>query len=409
MSAKEITLTLHDMAHGGEAVGYAEGKAIFVPLAIPGETVRVQIVQEHKRWARGHLVQVLEVSPQRTPPPCPYFGLCGGCHWQHIDYQAQLHYKTEIVRHQLERIGKQKSPPVQPTIGMADPWAYRNHIQLAYAPEGALGYYALRSYELIPINECLIAHPLLNELRAALEVDFEGIERISLRAGVATGEQMVILEGGRELPALEVDMPVSCVFWSEAGELFVLAGSSYYHERLLERTFRISAPSFFQVNTSQAERMIEIIAQYLELQPYETLLDAYCGVGTFALTLGLSAAHIWGIESSPWAIADAQANDPDQVVEFIEGDIAQVLADSPIRCDAIVLDPPRTGCTPQALEALARCQASRIVYVSCDPATLARDIATLTQWGYSLSQVQPIDMFPQTYHIETIALLRRRS
>ena len=402
-----VELELHDLAHGGDAVGLHEGKAVFVPFGIPGETVRVQLVEAHKRFARGRLLKVLEPAPERVSPRCRYFGLCGGCHWQHIEYEAQLGVKRQILLAQLERVGKQSGPVVRPTLGMSDPWVYRNHVQLAIDAMGGLGYYATRSHDVVPVEKCPIVHPLLDALWDGLDVECEGLRRISLRAGTGTGEQMVIFEGEGDPPELEVDVPVSCLYSEGGEELVILAGNSYFHERVSDRILRVSGPSFFQVNTLQAERMIEVVGSYLDLKSGETLLDAYCGVGTLALSLMPPAARAIGIDGSPWAIADALANNSGDEVEFVLGSVEEVMPSLGTSCDALVLDPPRSGCSPEALRALACAGASRIVYVSCDPATLARDILRLTSTGYDLIEVQPIDMFPQTYHIESCALLHR--
>lgn len=404
-----ITLVLHDLGYSGEAVGEHEGQVVFVPLGIPGEVVRVELTEVHRRYARARLLEVLQPSPERVAPRCSYFGLCGGCHWQHIAYPAQLRFKRELLISQFQRLGRQPHPLVRPTIGMDDPWAYRNHVQLTMNPQEGLGYQALRSHEVVAVDECWIIHPLLEELWAALDIDPQGPPRVSLRAGTGTGEQLILFEGDEdEPPELELDLPISCVYWGRQGALIVLAGDSFYHERLAGRTFRISAPSFFQVNTLQAERMLEILRAYLGLQAHERLLDAYCGVGTFALSFAAQVAHVTGIESSPWSIDDALANRTDQdPAEFVQGSVEEVLPSLPTSYDCIILDPPRAGCTPKALEALAHCGAGRIAYVSCNPATLARDVARLATFGYKLVEVQPIDMFPQTYHLESIALLRR--
>ena len=403
-----FTLELEAMAHGGDALGRYEGKVIFVPLGIPGEVVRVELVDDHSRYAGARLLQVLEPSPDRVSPPCPYFGRCGGCQWQHIAYEAQLRLKRSIVISQLERIGKQIHPLVHPMIGMHEPWAYRNHVQLRMGERGQMGYYALKSHETVAVDACLLAHPLLDELWAALRVELVGLQTISLRAGIATGEQMVIFEGTTGAPpALEMDLPVCCLYRSGSGTISVMAGKGYYHERLLERTFRVSALSFFQPNTSQAERLIEVVRRYLSLRPPETLLDAYCGVGTFAFSLASQVKHVVGIESSPWAIEDAVANGCQDAVELVQGDVADVLQELRLTCEAAVIDPPRSGCTLGALQALARCGPDRLVYVSCDPASLARDVLRLSSLGYVLVEVQPVDLFPQTFHIESVALLQR--
>ncbi|MHB1294238.1 MAG: 23S rRNA (uracil(1939)-C(5))-methyltransferase RlmD [Anaerolineae bacterium] len=406
-----VTLTLRAMAHGGEALGDDSKKTVFVPLAIPGEKVRVRIDEEHKHLARATLLEVLEPSPQRVQPPCRYFGECGGCQWQHIAYEAQLEFKREILRGQLQRIGKVAAPLVHPVLGMDDPWSYRNHVQLSVDEEGGLGYQALRSHRVVAVDECWIIDPLLEELWASLEMDAAGLRTVSLRAGVQTGEQMIIFEGNNDeedVPELEADLPISCVYHLADGRSLVLVGEDSFHERLGGREHRVSSHSFFQVNTAQAERMLEVVRAYVQPAKGGVLLDAYCGVGAFALALAGDFARVVGIEESPAAIEDAIFNGRDNPhVEFVEGAVEEVLPGLLERCDVVVLDPPRAGCAPEVLKALAALAPKRIVYVSCDPATLARDVAHLGTLGYALVEAQPIDMFPQTYHVETVTLIER--
>lgn len=405
-----ITLELTDMAHGGDAVGRYDGRAVFVPLGIPGETVRVCVEHEHKRFANARLLEVVEPSPDRVTPPCRYFGLCGGCQWQHIAYEAQLRFKEGIVRNQLQRLGGQYETLVRPVIGMDEPWGYRNHVQLTMDRRGQLGYQALKRHDVVPVDACYITHPYLDELWDALDLDLD-LSRVSLRCGAATGERLILFEGrDDDLPILELDAPVSCLFQAADGRMVVLAGDAHYCERLRDILFQVSGPSFFQVNTGQAERVLDVVEGYLALDSQETLLDVYCGVGTFALTLARTARHVIGVEASPWAIHDAVAN-ADRAdfanVELYEGLAEEVLPSLDVAPDAVVVDPPRAGCAPEALSAIARSGPSRIVYVSCDPATLARDVASLADMGYRLMEAQPIDMFPHTYHIETVAKLVR--
>jgi 23S rRNA (uracil1939-C5)-methyltransferase len=367
----------------------------------------VNLVESRRRYAHARLIDVLEPSPLRTEPPCPYFGLCGGCQWQHMAYQAQLDIKRHLVEELLIRVGQQRDPQVRAPLGAESPWDYRNHVQLKTDREGRIGFYAFHSHEVVPVDACLISHPLIDELWDALDIEFEGLKGIALRAGIATGEQLVLFEGSSpEAPALEVDMPVSCVYQSQMDELTILAGGSTLHEVLLGQRFEISAPSFFQVNTAQAERLLQTVRTYLAPQAHERLLDAYCGVGVFAHSLAPDVAEVVGIESSPWALRDALTNTRTDNVTLIEGRLEEALAEIDETFEAIIVDPPRSGCSPEVLTHLLACQPERIVYVSCDPATLARDVKQLASSGWQLEQVQPIDMFPQTYHTETVALLR---
>lgn len=408
-----ITVRLDNMAHGGEAMGRHEGQPIFVPLGIPGELVRVVVDEKRRRFWRGHITEVLEPSPERVRPPCKYLGLCGGCQWQHIDYAAQLRWKQRLVADQLRRLGGQgdalTSAHVNAVLGMDEPWAYRNHIQLVADEEGALGFQALRSHDVVAIDTCWITHPMIDDLWGALDIEGWRAERVVLRAGTETGEGLVVIEGDDDdPPEVVIDAPVSCLYRGRDGRMEVLAGDGHYHERLGGRTFRISAPSFFQVNTAQAERLVEVARDYLALKGGEMLLDVYSGVGTFALTIGRDAGRVVAVEGAPSAVADLRANlVPDEAVTVIEGRAEEVLPGLALRADAVVVDPPRAGCAPEVLRAIAAAGAGRVVYVSCDVATLARDVARLAELGYALRAVQPVDMFPQTSHVETVARLER--
>jgi 23S rRNA (uracil1939-C5)-methyltransferase len=399
------------MAHGGAALGRHEGKVVFVPYAIPGEKVLVEIVEDRKRYARGRLVEVLSPSTQRVPPLCPYFGshACGGCHWQHIAYEAQLDFKRRVVQDQLERIGRFERAPVKPMIESPEPWRYRNHVQFALDDHGRLGFIGAAGQRVAPIEECYIMHPLLDEVFSALDLELPELKHLSLRCGVNTGQRMAVFETHEDEPFdLEVDLSVSCVFALSDGRTATLIGREHISEILAGQEYRISARSFFQANTPQAEELVRLVKDYLAPTGSEVLLDAYCGVGLFGLSLASEAGQIIGLEESPSAVADARFNAGlAHNAEFIEGKVEEVLPSLEAPIDLAVLDPPRQGCASEALTALAGLAPARVVYVSCDPATLARDTRQLVQAGYQLVEVQPIDMFPQTYHIESVALLRR--
>ncbi|MCJ7668342.1 MAG: 23S rRNA (uracil(1939)-C(5))-methyltransferase RlmD [Anaerolineae bacterium] len=403
-----IRLQLTGMAHGGEALGRYEGKVIFVPYALPGEEVIVEIVEDKGRYARARLLEVVQPSPDRVEPRCPHFGVCGGCQWQHVAYEAQLRFKEEILRDQLERIGGISKPPVKPSLPAHDPWFYRNNVQFHLDEEGRLGFLALRGWEVVPIEVCHIIHPFIDEVSRALDLAFPQLKRLSIRVGTRTGQKLLILEMEEDLiPAVEVDEPLSCVEFLSDGTLLTLVGDSHILEEVGRRRFRISAASFFQVNTEQLERLIEVVRGYLAPQGHETLLDAYCGVGTFGLSLAGEVGQVIGIEESDSALADARSNaQGEENVEFIGGQVEDILPEL-VKFDVAILDPPRQGCAREAITHLVRLAPAKIVYISCDPATLARDTKRLREGGYHLVEVQPVDMFPQTYHIEAVALLER--
>jgi 23S rRNA (uracil1939-C5)-methyltransferase len=405
---EELMLQLEDMAHGGDAVGRHNGKAVFVPYGIAGESVRVSIVRDKDRFAHARLLEVLEASPQRVSAPCPYFGTCGGCQWQHLAYDAQLEHKRRIVDAQLRRIGGLPEAMVEPVLSMDEPWRYRNHVQFSVGRDGQLGFLAANSHDIVPIDRCLVMHPLLEEILDSLDLELPNLRRLSLRAGTNTGEQMLILEmEADEPPELEVDLPISCLMLLSDGTSVTLIGSPYLHESLAGSVYRISPTSFFQVNSCQTERLVSLVTTYLQPEPHSVVIDAYCGVGTFTVALAARAEQVIGIESNASAIADARANtsqmDNVAFIDALVEEAVPTLVD--VSAPLVVLDPPRTGLDGRALSALAEVAPARIVYVSSDPATLARDLGRFVATGYRLQKVQPIDMFPQTCHIECVALL----
>ena len=410
--SQTFDLELTAMAHGGAALGRHEGRVIFVPYAIPGETVRVEMVEARTRWGRGRLVEVLDPSPHRVEPPCPYYGpdKCGGCHFQHIAYEAQAEYKRDVVIDQLARLGGLHDANVQEIIGAAEPWAYRNHAQLHTTEEGQLGFLTADTHHVVPVKECLILDPLLNELWAALDMDWPELFRLSLRCGSATGDRMAVFELNHyEDFDIEVDFPVSCVILLADGETVVLMGNDYLEEEIAGREFCISANSFFQVNTAGAEALVAVVRESLAPQKGDRLLDLYCGVGLFGLSLADQVGSVLGVEADPSAVADFRHNarGMDQV-ELIEGKVQSVLARMEEPVDLLLLDPPRSGAGQAVTDQIVRLQPRRIAYVSCDPATLARDARHLVENGYALHEVQPVDLFPQTYHVESIALFVRQ-
>jgi len=408
-----FTLQLTAIAHGGTALGRHEGRVIFVPYALPGETARVEITEDKGRYAFARVVEVIAPSPDRVKPPCPYYGPtghngtgCGGCQWQHASYQAQLRFKAQIVADQLTRIGKIANPQVRPTLPDSSGWAYRNHAQFHPTLDGGLGFQRASGDGVIAITSCKVLHPLLSDLYAALDLDLDGLLRLSLRTGTVTGDLMLIFEMADDLPpAVEIDLPVSCVLLLSDGAHVNLIGNNHITEIVAGRVYRISAPSFFQVNTPQTARLVGQVIEYLDLQGNETVLDAYCGVGLFTAPLAERSGLVVGIELAPTAVADLLENTAHlDNVDIIEGPVEAVLPDLDVTLDAAVVDPPRAGLDRFALDALVARRPDRIAYVSCDPATLARDAKRLTKAGYHLVEVQPVDMFPQTYHIESVAL-----
>ncbi|MDH7490058.1 MAG: 23S rRNA (uracil(1939)-C(5))-methyltransferase RlmD [Anaerolineae bacterium] len=401
------TLRVESLAHLGAGIARDDGKVVFVPYTVPGDVVRARLIEDKPRFARAVLEEVIEPSPHRVEPLCPYFGDCGGCQWQHIAYPMQTQYKSRIMGEQLEHVGKLTGVDVCETVGMADPWGYRNSARLTVGSDGTLGFQRAESHEVVAVEDCLILHPSLRELLRTLDVEFPELMALTLRAGVRTGERMVVLEtAGDEPPEIEVDIPVSCALALEDGSVATLIGETAIHEVVAGRRYRISPTSFFQVNTVGAERLVEVVARALDPQGWERLLDLYCGVGLFGLSLAGRVGEVVGVESAPSAVADALANaEGMDNVTLVEGLVEEALPQLEGGFDLAVVDPPRGGMDPAALGALVEKRPRRIAYVSCEPTTLARDCAALVGAGYRLRWVQPVDMFPQTYHIESVALL----
>lgn len=423
MQPKTFEVQLEKFTYGGNVIGrLTDGRAVFVPFGLPGEWVRVRLVEEKKNFARAELLEVLKPSPLRIAPRCRHFFLpltpggevpdlavrgCGGCHYQHMPYEAQLQAKTEIVRDQLQRIGKIENPPVRPMVACPNPWYYRNHIQFHLSENGKLGFVRADTVPgppLLEITECHLPEPLINSTWPQLEFEPDSpIERVSLRSG-AGEDLMLILESMQlEPPELELEAGISVVHLSEEDAL-VMAGEDHLFMPVLDREFRVSAGSFFQVNTAMAEKMVRYLLDRLPPQA-KTVLDIYCGVGLFSAFLAPRCERLIGIESSPTACEDFAFNlDEFDHVELYEGAAEDVIPHIEAEQSIVLVDPPRAGVDKRALDAIRQLAPQVIAYVSCDPSTLARDAARLVAGGYRMVEVTPFDLFPQTYHIECISI-----
>jgi 23S rRNA (uracil1939-C5)-methyltransferase len=383
-------LTLGEMTFEGGCIAHHGERTIFVDYGLPGERVIVEIYRERAGVYFARATQVLDPSPHRVAAPCRYFGRCGGCGWQHIDYPHQLELKREIVRSQLRRIGGFDDPPVAPTVGAGNPWGYRNHVRFTAKPRGEIGFVQRGTHRFLRIDECLIADPWINELIPLLQEKAAGLHQVAVRRGVNTGDVMVQPDLQAIAPGIE-------------------SGQKFYHEELLGHRFRVHGASFFQTNTPQAERLISLVREKLAPGAEETLADAYAGVGTFAVLLAPHVRRVIAIEESAAAVDDAMVNIAGiENIQYYRGKTEDVLPEitEPIGC--LILDPPRLGAHPAAIAAILARPPARIAYVSCDPSTLARDLRLLANGGYILGGVTPVDMFPHTYHIECVALLLHR-
>ena len=386
---EEFTATIEDVAFMGEGLARKDGQPVFVAYTIPGEEVVAETRRKGRRYLEAEVKELLQPSPHRVTPPCPYYEVCSGCQWQHIDYSHQLEIKRKLVTDQLQRVGQFERPPVAPTIGCEEPWGYRNHARFTIGPGGQVGFVNKNSRQFVRIDRCLIMDEGINDILGKIQDKCAETTQLSVRYGVGTGDWLI-------QPTMQ------------SMEITIDTGQTHYEEELLGKRFRVASPSFFQVNTKQAERLVDLALARLNLSGREMLVDAYAGVGTFAVLLASSAKGVIAIEESASAVKDAEVNVAGLPnVRLVQGRTEEVLAQLTETVDAVLLDPPRTGCHEDALRALAEKEVARVVYVSCEPATLARDLRFLCQQGYELLEVQPIDMFPHTYHIEAIATLNR--
>ncbi len=408
------------LLYGGDALGrLPDGRAVFVPYAIPGERVRVRLTEQKKSFARGALVEVLTASSERVEPHCANFAACGGCHYQHIGYEAQLRYKTAILRDQLMRIAGFEAPPVEAMQPSPKEWHYRNTVQFHLSPQGKPGFQEPGSHVVAPAEQCLLCEPAIDEIWPRLDFSdpeqgvVPGLERIQLRAGAEDDLLMVMESNDPVPPEFSVDLPISAVFVGPGGfeenAPLVLAGEDFLIMEALGRAFRVSAGSFFQVNTGQAENMVRYLLDRLPLPANAFLLELYAGVGLFSAFLAPKVARLVAVESAASAVDDFTVNlDEFDHIELYEGLAEEILPALDLHPDAVLVDPPRAGLALPALDALVAMGAPVLAYVSCDPATLARDAKRLLASGYTLESVQPFDMFPQTYHIESISIFTRK-
>ncbi len=391
-------------------------------------------------------MNLVDESPNRVEPPCPIFHQCGGCQIQHMDYGAQLHMKQKQVKEVMARIGKLPDVPVHPVVGMNEPWRYRNKSQVPVAfqrGELVAGFYAKRSHHIVDMDECIIQHKendlvvqtikrLAKELRipAYNEEKHNGVLRhIVARYGKTTDQVMVVLvTRGKKLPQKDeliagireaiptVVSVVQNINNERTNVIFgkqtdVLWGETYLYDEINGIRFAISARSFYQVNPDQTNRLYQKALDYAELTGSETVIDAYCGIGTISLFLAQKAKHVYGVEIVPEAITDAKRNAKLNHIDnatFAVGEAEKVIPwwhAQGVTADVIVVDPPRKGCDEALLNTMLKMKPERIVYVSCNPATLARDLRILEDGGYRTKEVTPVDMFPQTNHVECVAVL----
>lgn len=403
------TFVLEKFAYGGEAMGrLSDGRAVFVPFGMPGEEVRVEITEDKSRFARAKLVEVFSPSEKRIEPRCRHFMQCGGCHYQHIPYEEQVKIKADILVDQLQRIGKIENPPINPSVASPLPWNYRNQIQFHLSEEGQLGFRAASAETTVPIRECHLPEEPVNMLWPQLDLEaIPGLDRVGIRLG-ENNDLMVVLRSSDPHPVgLDLDTPLSVVHLGPGGSL-VMAGDDHIVIETQKRLFRVSAGAFFLANTALAAEMVNHLLKSIPRANEVTVIDAYCGVGMFSAFLAPKVSRLISIESSPTACEDFAANlDEFDNVELYEAPVEDVLLGLDVQPDVIVVDPPRSGLARQALDGILSLAPPTLAYISCDPATLARDGKRLINGGYQLEEITPFDLFPQTFHIESISIWKK--
>ena len=467
-----INLKIDDLAMGGEGVGKANGLAVFVPDSVPGDELKVKLIDLKKNFARGKTIDIVKPSPDRVTPKCPLSNDCGGCQWQNISYPAQLKYKTKIVRETLERLGKLKNIKVNDIIGMEEPWGFRNKIQYPIAKSEnpkvrkseqgiyynktshysdirsfgnsnflKMGYYKQGTHEIVDIDNCAIEHPKLSRAAKIVKdvlnkfnysVRSKGLfKHLRARIGFGTGEVILTfvtsekaIPGAKELIKEVVarckkdnvnvvgichnlNPRVTNVVLGETNR--TIWGREHIYDKIGELRFKVSNTSFYQTNPIQTEILYNKALELAQLSGDETVIDAYSGIGTVALWFAKRARYVYGIEEVKQAVYDAAENAEINKINncrFNIGKVERLLSELK-EGDVLILDPPRGGCEEKVLRTIAKSKFRKIIYISCNPATLARDLAYLSINGFKVDIVQPVDMFPHSFHIETVSRLVR--
>lgn len=445
---EQYEVVIDDLTHEGMGVAKVNGYALFIPNVLIGERVKIKVVKTNKGFGYGKLMEVIEPSKERVEPICDVYGTCGGCQLQHMSYEEQLRFKENLVKNNVERIGHFDDVEVRPIIGMEESLHYRNKAQVPVRMQDgkiATGFFRPRSHDIIDMKKCYIQHEENDELIQLVrdvmeelhiepydEENHRGVIRhIMTRIGVNTNQVMLVLvTRAQKIPMKElfiekiverfpnvtsiiqnINAKRTNVILGEKNN--VLYGSATIQDYIGDIHFEISPHSFFQVNPVQTEKLYKEALQAAQLTGKETVIDAYSGIGTISLFLAKQANKVYGVEIVPEAIEDAKRNaalNDIHNVEFVVGKAELVLEkwkEDGIHADVIVVDPPRKGCDANLLETIIAMEPKRMVYVSCNPATLARDLRILADGGFNVEYVQPVDMFPQTNHVECVVLMSR--
>jgi 23S rRNA (uracil1939-C5)-methyltransferase len=422
---REARVSVTSMAFKGYGVSRLDHQVIFIPYSVTGDEAWIEIVEQKRNYSMGNLKKLIVASPWRSEPECPYFERCGGCQWQHIERMKQAEIKREILQEVLHRLGGLKEIPPVSIIPSLRSYGYRVRVQLKVT-EKALGYYPARSHQIVDIDHCPISHPLINQIISILRVERSSLpllKEVEIRISPEEARGVLILlplsfqpvkNFARELLRNSAILKGTVIRGNEGitsfGEsLLTFSVSIQQHGEERSLKFRVSPGSFFQVNLEQNQALIQTVVQFAEANGEERVLDLYAGIGNFTLPLALSAREVVGVEENKAAVEDARFNAGEngiQRCDVIHGRVEEVLKDwAREKPDLVVLDPPRAG-GKKIVRLIAELKPKKIVYVSCEPTTLSRDLRLFAENGYSLKRLSLIDMFPQSYHMEVVALLR---
>jgi tRNA/tmRNA/rRNA uracil-C5-methylase (TrmA/RlmC/RlmD family) len=396
-----VEIRIDDIANGGDGIGRIDGKAHFIPGVIPGEIAEIEVTEDRGNFARGRIVSLTTSSPHRVDAPCPYFARCGGCSWQFAAYDLQRDWKRAVIAGQLRHLGRVEDPQVRETAASGDPYGYRNRIDLHVAG-GRPALVERSSHRLVGIERCLLVRPELDDLMQSLG-PLHGVERLTLRYGTATGDGIVVIAG--KVPDQAATWGTAVATATRNGVRAVI-GDPIIREEVAGVRFRISGTAFFQVNTPGAEVLVGLAAEALQVTDSDTLLDGFSGGGLFAATVGASARSVTAVENAPDSVSDARYNLRDALPgrhRVVRGRFDRVVQDLGEPWTVAVVDPPRSGLGRTGVAAVTATEPRAIAYVSCDAASLARDTLLLSGAGYTLDWVAPVDMFPQTPHVEAVA------
>jgi 23S rRNA (uracil1939-C5)-methyltransferase len=422
---RKVQVPIDSVAFKGYGVARIHGKVVFVPYAVTGDKAWIEVVEEKKEYSMGRVVEIIEPSPWRVAPPCPYFGSCGGCQWQHIDYSAQGELKKEILGDLLKRLGRLREIPSVRVVLSPKPYLYRIRIQLKVKGK-AMGYYQERSHQIVDIDHCPISHPLVNQIIQKLRAEFDVfslMKEIEINVSPDEGRGIILfhphsydqrieyftkkfLQSEPILRGIAIAQRDGLYLFGDPTLNFTIPLSREREKRELK--LRISPGSFSQVNLEQNQTLIQTVLQFSEVNKEDRVFDLYAGVGNLTLPLAMGAREVSGFEESRMAVEDARFNAERNGIkncDFIHGKTEDISMNWRRQTpDLIVLDPPRTGCKT-ILDQVVRLNPKKIIYVSCEPTTFARDLRLFLERGYSLQRLSLIDMFPQTFHMEVVGLL----